>query len=155
MKPDWLGLDLVFNFGGHLLPLLFILFVGCSTMQPGISPELQPYVSRFFEEYQKHLDIKLSDDGNYYDRIEDHIRIKRDDWIYMSPTFREMLIMHEMLHMVGKKVHHNEKFLPDKCPYSIMFYRIDEVCYKRHKEWYLKEAFSSTGEFTRSGRCEK
>jgi hypothetical protein len=112
-----------------------------------ISPELQPYVAKFFEEYQKHLDIQLADDGNYYDRVEDHIRIKRKDWEKMSPDFREMLCFHEMGHSLLLRSHLENKFLADGCPISVMNHLIQEFCWTRHKKYYIIELFSRRGEF--------
>jgi hypothetical protein len=140
--------------------ILLIFLTSCATPviyppiknEHRISPELQPYVAKFFEEYQKHLDIQLADDGNYYDRVEDHIRIKRKDWEKMSPDFREMLCFHEFFHGINARRHLEDKWLADGCPYSVMFHRIDEICWIRHREWYIKEGFSRKFEFTRSGR---
>jgi hypothetical protein len=117
-----------------------------------VSPELQLYVSRFFDEYQNHLDIQLSNEGNYYDRIKDHIRIKREDWYVMSPAFREMLIFHEMGHGVLARKHLENKWLEDGCPYSVMFHKIDEVCWTKHRDWYIIELFREKFEFRKKGR---
>ena len=126
--------------------IILLLTISCAS-NPNISPELSHYVDSFFTEYKASLDVQLGTSGNYYDRIQDHIRIKREDWEVMSPTFREMLIYHEMFHGVTFRRHLNNKWLTDGCPYSIMYYKIDESCYKKHRDHYIKEGFSRKGEF--------
>jgi len=130
-----------------ILIVLISMFTACSSIPKNVSPELSPYVSRFLEYYRQSLDVKLSDQGNWYNRAKDHVRIKSDDWYSMSPVFREMLMFHEFGHSILRRKHWNHGKLPDGCPYSMMFWSIDENCYKANKKHYLKELFKVKGEF--------
>jgi hypothetical protein len=123
--------------------LIFLFLISCSSIPPEISPRLYPSVESFFEHYKQTLDIKLGKEGNYYHTLHDHIRIRKDTWDSRGPYFKEMLMYHELGHGILRRRHLNNAFLDDGCPYSIMYYKIGEACYIKHRKHYIKELFEN------------
>lgn len=145
--------------------LILLTLISCASLNRdrfvNVDDGLKYYVALFDKEYQKRT--KKSIDNSifvnfdrqkhgkslgYYDLILDKTFINRTEWDNLSHSFRELLLFHELGHSVLKRIHRNNDFLEDGCPDSIMFWALNEDCYKKHKNRYLDELFSKEGEIT-------
>lgn len=130
--------------------IIHITLVSCASQAPKVNSELGLHLDFFLKEYKKSMDIQFSDEeGFYYDVAKDHVRINQEHWQGLNSNYREAIMLHEFGHSILGRVHENKKFLTDGCSYSIMYYKIDGFCYRKHKNHYLKELFERKFEFKR------
>ena len=144
-------------------PLIIILIatlVACSNKPikyNTIDPSIRYYYSMFERDYLHYVGNPLPDMPNivlddleegdgYYHLGENKTHIDRLTWRVATNEYRELLLYHEMGHHILKRKHKNE-YLEDGCPMSLMYYKIYEDCYKKHKQYYKQELFSIMGEF--------
>ena len=102
------------------------------------------YVSRFERHYGEAVEVgvnfgSLKDAVGICYYVTGNIEIDREYWNTHGEAAKEELIFHELGHCVlGRE--HNEHMIGD-CPASIMYPTLTPGCYKKHKDYYIKELF--------------
>ena len=136
--------------------LLLLLLISCAsqtpqeTQKPTERSVLEAPVDKFFALYKQRVMERISIVPSFvdsktasgeYNRIRDRIRIAEKTT--QDPEFLEMVVLHELSHMLTRRLHDEKPLKFDGCPQSMMYWKVDIECYRRYKGEYLKELFEN------------
>ncbi len=136
--------------------ILLVLINGCSRpTENHIDAVFQPYVSAFTDQANSHgrdvfvgsLTIEFGSEpsdvlGKCQSGDGSVITINPNQWDYLSPVIRQVLIFHELGHCVLGRHHLDTNDGPNGVPTSIMTTIMGkEVDYKANWDYYLTELF--------------
>ena len=136
-----------------LLALFINIVVGVelyNQFSTHIEEEFKPHVAVFEKHYGKKLKgigIKfedLSSEGTAVGicyLLTGNIGIDKSYWEYADDLEREQLILHELGHCVLGLSHNTE--MTGSCPESLMYPSLIPHCYKKSREYYIKELFDN------------